>query len=73
MNIFEYALHMEEDGENYYRQLARQSKTEGLQNIFKMLADEEVKHAKVIEAMRQNIQETALEDSPILENSKNIF
>lgn len=73
MNIFEYALQMEEDGENYYRQLARQSKTEGLQNIFKMLADEEVKHAKVIEAMRQNIQETALEDSSILENSKNIF
>lgn len=73
MNIFEYALQMEKDGENYYRKLAGQSRTEGLQKIFGLLADEEVKHAKVIEAMRRKIRETALEDSHILDNVTNVF
>ena len=73
MNIFDYALQMEKDGENYYRQLSGASKTEGLQKIFTMLADEEVRHAGVIKAMRRNMRETVLEDSPILDNTKNVF
>jgi len=73
VNIFEFALKMEKDGEDYYRQLADASKTEGLQKIFEMLADEEVKHAKVIEGMRRKIRETQFEDSPILDNVTNVF
>ena len=64
---------MEKDGENFYRQLADASRTEGLQKIFEMLANEEVKHTKVIEGMKRNIRETLLEDSPILDNVTNVF
>jgi rubrerythrin len=73
LNIFDFALQMEQDGENYYRELADQSKIEGLQKIFTMLADEEVKHAKVIKGMRENIRETQFEDSPLLDNVSNVF
>lgn len=73
MNIFEFALQLEKDGEDYYRKLASESKTEGLRKIFTMLADEEVKHAKVIKAIRDKIRETQFEDSPLLDNVSNVF
>ena len=51
MDIFEYAMKMEKDGEAYYRQLAKQvGKILGA--VFTMLADEEVKHYDAIEAMQ---------------------
>ena len=73
MNIYDYAMQMEKDGEDYYRRLAEESDTEGLRKIFVMLADEEVKHYKVIDAMRRQIRETTLEESPILDNAGNVF
>ncbi|HEW78498.1 MAG TPA: rubrerythrin, partial [Phycisphaerales bacterium] len=40
MDIFKYAMQMEKDGEDYYRQLAQQTSNKGLQTILTMLADE---------------------------------
>jgi rubrerythrin len=73
MNIFEFAMQMEKDGESYYRDLARESNTRGLQKIFVMLADEEVKHFKVIQSMQLKQPATRLAESTILDNTKNIF
>ena len=53
MDIYSFALQMEKDGENYYRELATKSGSEGLKKIFTMLADEEVKHFRLIEKMRE--------------------
>lgn len=39
MDIFKYAMRMEKDGENYYRQLAGQTANGGLKAILVMLAD----------------------------------
>ncbi len=72
MDIYEFAMQMEKDGENYYRQLAQKSKTPGLSKIFSMLADEEVKHFKLIERL-SNRQKATLAESNLLENVKNIF
>lgn len=44
MDIYAFAMQMEKDGEKYYRQLMAAAKTAGLQQIFAMLADEEVNH-----------------------------
>ena len=44
MNIYKYAMKMEKDSENYYRELANKTGDLGLQNILKMLANDEVKH-----------------------------
>lgn len=71
MNIFEYAMQMEKDGEDYYRQLAQQTANKGLQTILTMLADEEVKHYNVLERMQT--KEPHMEDATILTDAKNIF
>ena len=41
MNIYDFAIQMEKDGEAYYRELGERSKQEGLKYIFTLLADEE--------------------------------
>lgn len=71
MDIFEYAMQMEKDGEDYYRRLASQTGDKGLKTIFMSLADDEVKHYKTIEQMKT--QEPQLAETTILSDAKNIF
>ena len=73
MNIYQFAMQMEKDGENYYRLLAKESTVPGLAKIFTMLADEEVKHYNVIERLSKKDNNPQLADAGILENVKNIF
>ncbi len=71
MDIFEYAMQMEKDGEAYYRQLVRQVANKGLKTILTMLADEEVKHYNAIDKMK--IGESQMTETTILADAKNIF
>ena len=71
MDIFAYAIQMEKDGEAYYRQLAHRTGNTGLRTILTMLADDEVKHQKVIEGMQTTDPEVPA--SEVLTRAKNIF
>lgn len=51
MNVYEYAMKVEKEGEAYYRKMASVATNSGLKKIFTMLADEEVKHYKVFKDM----------------------
>jgi len=73
MNIYKYAMKMEKDGEKYYRELAKKTANVGLQNILKMLANEEVKHYHILEQMSKNDEHAELAETAILQNAKNIF
>lgn len=73
MNIYQFAMQMEKDGENYYRLLAKESTVPGLARIFLMLADEEVKHYNVIERLSRKESNPQLVAARILENVKNVF
>ena len=73
MDIYEFAMQMEKDGENYYRKLIKGCKDPGLKKIFAMLADEEVKHYTFIEQLSQKTGLPQANDTQILENVKNIF
>jgi rubrerythrin len=73
MNIFEFAMRMEKDGEQYYRQLAEKSGSPGLGRIFTMLADEEVKHYNIVERLSERLGVPRLAETSILENVKNVF
>ncbi len=73
MEIFDFAIQMEKDGEKYYRELMLASKTVGLQKIFALLADEEVKHCTVIEQLRLKTGPQQVKGTRVLENVKNIF
>jgi rubrerythrin len=71
VDIFEYAMQMEKDGENYYHQLAQQTTNKGLQAILIMLADEEVKHYNAIEKIKTAA--SAITETTILTDAKNVF
>lgn len=72
MNIFEYAMNMEKDGENYYRELAQGTEDKGLKNILNMLADDEVKHYKIFNEMNKN-EKPEMIQTQVLTRAKNIF
>jgi rubrerythrin len=73
MNVYKYAMTMEKDGEKYYRDLSKKTDNTGLQNILKMLANEEIKHYQFLEQMSKNDLNTEFAETHILENVKNIF
>jgi rubrerythrin len=72
MDIFEYAMQMEADGEDFYRTAAQESKHRGIKAILTMLADEELKHYKTIEQMKSD-QPPQMAQTTILTDAKNIF
>ena len=72
MDIYDYAMQMEKDGENFYRELSSKTKNAGLKTILVMLADAEVKHYRLFHNMKEN-ESIAVADTPILNDVKNIF
>jgi rubrerythrin len=72
MNIYDYAMQLEKDGENYYREAASRSTHKGLTTILTMLADAEVIHYDVFSKMKEG-KFRQIPDAPILKDVKNIF
>ncbi len=50
-NIFQFAIDTEREAELYYRNLADKTSHTGMKNILTRLAEEEVRHAKIIADM----------------------
>ncbi len=73
MNIYDYALQMEKDGETFYRELAGKCQSKGMTAIFTMLANEEAKHYNIITQLQNQGEISPLVDTTVLENVKNIF
>lgn len=72
MNIFAFAMQMEQDGEAYYRELAAKSGEAGLKHILNMLADDEQKHYQIMKSLQESIP-AHLVETKVLENASNIF
>ena len=72
MNIFDFAMQMEKDGEAYYRKLASEAGDEGLAEIFNMMASDEVKHFETFKKLKEK-QAAAMPETAVLKNSKNVF
>jgi len=72
MNIFDFAMQMEQDGETYYRELAKKCPTPGLKRILNMLADDEVGHYNTLKKLKQGTP-ADIQGTEILNNAKNIF
>lgn len=71
MDIFEFAIQMELDGQQFYQQLASKSPNKGVKTILNMIAEDEVKHQAAIEEVR--ISSCAMVETKVLENAKNVF
>lgn len=72
MDIFEFAMKMEKDGEAYYRKLADEANDQGLANILTFLANEEVKHYNIFSKLKSG-QKEELPESTLMNDVKNIF
>ena len=72
MNIFEYAMQIEKEGEQVYREFASTSPNKELSSIFNWLADAELKHYELFHSMK-NQQFPSLEESPLLRDTVKIF
>lgn len=72
MDIYGYAMQMEKDGENLYREIASETESAGIRTILTMLADAEVEHYNTFMKMKLH-QKVAVPDTTILNDVKNIF
>lgn len=72
MDIFEFAMKMEKDGEQFYRELAGNCKIGGLERILILLAENEVEHYNVLKGLKENAS-PRLTGYTIVKDAKNIF
>jgi rubrerythrin len=72
MNVFDFAMQMERDGERYYRELSEKTDNRGLRNILVMLADAEIAHYHLFRNMREGAP-VQTSETTILDDVKNIF
>ncbi|MBS1260944.1 MAG: hypothetical protein MAG453_00261 [Calditrichaeota bacterium] len=74
MNVFDFAMQMEKDGEAFYRDLAMKTRNKGLSTVLTMIADEEVKHYNIFKSMKEGSDaQQSLPPSDLMKNTKNIF
>lgn len=72
MNTLEYAIKMELDGEQYYREQAEINRDNGLYAVCVMLANDEAHHAKILKS-RLSRQPIEMPDSATLQKAKSVF
>ena len=72
MDVYDFALKMELDGEKYYREWALKTKYDDLKKALDGLADDEQRHYKIIQtAQHQTFK--YLEADPSLSTVRNVF
>jgi rubrerythrin len=72
MNIYEFAMQMERDGERFYRNLADGSSSQGMSRILTALADDEAKHYIIVKEMAEDV-EPDMDKTTVLTDAKNVF
>ena len=72
MNIIDYALQMEKDGEAYYRELADKAGEVGVKKVFEFLADAEAEHYETFLQMKEN-QPVSRSDDKHISKIKTLF
>ncbi len=73
MNIYQYAKNTEESGIRFYREMAENSPSTGVRNIFTMLADDEKRLMEKLELMHERFPEMDQKNCRFLRNRDNVF
>ncbi len=77
MDVFEFAMKMEKDGQAYYEKMAAQTENAVLKEILNNLAQDEIKHYNLFKKFRDG-DDSAVADmkssgSKVMENARNVF
>ena len=73
MNVFDFAMEMEENGKNYYENLAKAANLPGLKTIFTRLAEDEQVHYEIFRKLKVGGTPQALPETGILDTIQNVF
>jgi rubrerythrin len=73
MNIYDFAMQMEQDQENFYRKLIARTKDTGVQRILNMLAEDEAKHYRIVRQLKANAPAPEMADTAVLGEAQTIF
>ncbi len=73
MNIYDFAIQMEDDGYEYYIELANSATLPGLKTIFTSLAADELKHAGLFRALKLAEPSDSIPVSNALDTAQNVF
>ena len=71
MSVFEIAMQMEKEGEQFYRELAEKAGNKGLSLVLTRLAADEARHYEVFSQMQERAADMA--ETTILADAKGIF
>ncbi|MFH2146248.1 MAG: ferritin family protein [Candidatus Omnitrophota bacterium] len=72
MNIFDYAMQIEKEGDALYTEFARTAPNKGMTTIFTELAEQEKKHYEIFKKMKER-QDVSIAGTSSLSNSKGVF
>jgi rubrerythrin len=72
MDIFDFALKMESDGEKYYRDLAEKVSLSELKYVLEGLAEDEQRHHKIIQSLQRQTA-NFVEADPALQKTGHVF
>ena len=73
MNVFDFAMQMEDSGYEYYTGLARAATLPGLKTIFTGLAEDEKKHREIFRVLKKGAPAPVTPGSTALDTAKNVF
>ena len=75
MNVFEFCMQMETDGRNFYLEHAGKAELPALKNILLNLADDELKHYNLFQALRDGstAEYQVAGQTRIISNTRNVF
>ncbi len=73
MDIFDFAMQMEDSGFEYYQGLAQAATLPGLKTIFTSLAADERKHFDIFKALKQGGAVPGMTESKALGDARNVF
>jgi len=73
MGVFDFALKMELDGEQYYREHAAQAKHEDLKTVLIGLAEDEKRHFAIVESLQKQKGNAYIEADPAVSKQRNVF
>ena len=73
MNVYEFAMQMEQDGQAFYLKMAAQTADPGTQRILTMLADDEAKHYEVVRQLQAQATVPEMASTDILARARNVF
>jgi len=73
MNVFDFAMDMEDAGRDYYEKLAGNAILPGLKSIFTSLAEDERKHFIIFQQLKAGHKTGLMPDSKSIDEARDVF